>query len=84
VALLKTLFNADMYRAALLEYDIDTQQMPLGKLSARHVADGFRVLSEIQALLEAQAAADQSDDDTAAQRRKAAMVGGAIHQEPHI
>jgi hypothetical protein len=35
--LLTILFDVQTYRAALLEFDIDPNLMPLGKLSRRHV-----------------------------------------------
>ena len=46
-ALLKLLFDVQTYRSAMLELDIDTGLMPLGKLSKRHVDEGFKILMEV-------------------------------------
>lgn len=38
-------------KRALIEMEIDVQQMPLGKLSKNHLMEGYKVLSEIQELI---------------------------------
>ncbi|CAM6084251.1 unnamed protein product [Calypogeia fissa] len=52
VDLMKLLFDIETYRAALMEFEINMSEMPLGKLSKRHIERGFQVLTEIQNLLD--------------------------------
>ncbi|WOL07422.1 hypothetical protein Cni_G16163 [Canna indica] len=49
--LIKMLFNVATYRVAMLEFKINTSQMPLGKLSKKNIQKGFEALTEIQNLL---------------------------------
>lgn len=49
--LMKMLFNVETYRAAMLEFQIDMTEMPLGKLSKKNIQKGFEALTEIQNLL---------------------------------
>lgn len=51
IELLQMLFDMQTYRSALLEMDINADQMPLGKLSKSHIEQGFNLLTEIQSLL---------------------------------
>ncbi|XP_035550504.1 poly [ADP-ribose] polymerase 1 isoform X1 [Juglans regia] len=51
VELMKMLFNVETYRAAMMEFEINMAEMPLGKLSKRNVQKGFEALTEIQNLL---------------------------------
>ncbi|GAB2226411.1 hypothetical protein Drorol1_Dr00022216 [Drosera rotundifolia] len=51
VDLMKMLFNADTYRAAMMEFQINLAEMPLGKLSASNIQKGFEALTQIQNLL---------------------------------
>jgi poly [ADP-ribose] polymerase len=69
--LLKILFDVQTYRAALLEYDIDPNLMPLGKLSRRHVEQGLALLTEVQASL---------DDATLSPERRAAALADASNR----
>ncbi|KAI0513930.1 hypothetical protein KFK09_009962 [Dendrobium nobile] len=50
-SLMKMLFNVETYRAAMLEFQIDMTEMPLGKLSKKSIHKGFEALTEIQNLL---------------------------------
>ncbi|KAL9227702.1 hypothetical protein vseg_003357 [Gypsophila vaccaria] len=50
--LIKMLFNVETYRAAMLEFEINLSEMPLGKLSKGNIQKGFETLMQIQNLLE--------------------------------
>uniref|UniRef100_A0A803M7S8 Poly [ADP-ribose] polymerase n=1 Tax=Chenopodium quinoa TaxID=63459 RepID=A0A803M7S8_CHEQI len=50
--LIKMLFNVETYRAAMLEFEINLSEMPLGKLSKSNIQQGFEALTQIQNLLE--------------------------------
>lgn len=50
-SLMKMLFNVETYRAAMLEFQINMTEMPLGKLSKKNIQKGFEALTEIQNLL---------------------------------
>ncbi|XP_038714269.1 poly [ADP-ribose] polymerase 1 isoform X2 [Tripterygium wilfordii] len=49
--LMKMLFNVETYRAAMMEFEINMSEMPLGKLSKNNIQKGFEALTEIQNLL---------------------------------
>ncbi|KAM1570682.1 hypothetical protein ACFX10_035653 [Malus domestica] len=49
--LMKMLFNVETYRAAMMEFEINMAEMPLGKLSKANIQKGFEALTEIQNLL---------------------------------
>ncbi|KAI3806057.1 hypothetical protein L1987_21948 [Smallanthus sonchifolius] len=49
--LMKMLFNVETYRAAMMEFEINMAEMPLGKLSKSNIQKGFEVLTELQDLL---------------------------------
>jgi len=49
--LMKMLFNVETYRAAMMEFEINMSEMPLGKLSKENIQKGFEALTEIQNLL---------------------------------
>ncbi|EEF41438.1 poly [ADP-ribose] polymerase 1 [Ricinus communis] len=51
VELMKMLFNVEAYRAAMMEFEINMSEMPLGKLSKNNIQKGFEALTEIQNLL---------------------------------
>ncbi|KAL5796559.1 hypothetical protein ACOSQ2_001379 [Xanthoceras sorbifolium] len=51
IELMKMLFNVETYRAAMMEFEINMLEMPLGKLSKNNIQKGFEALSEIQNLL---------------------------------
>lgn len=51
IELMKMLFNVETYRAAMMEFEINMSEMPLGKLSKRNIHKGFEALTEIQNLL---------------------------------
>ncbi|KAJ0967276.1 hypothetical protein J5N97_024193 [Dioscorea zingiberensis] len=49
--LMKMLFDVETYRAAMLEFEINLSEMPLGKLSKKNIQKGFEALTEIQNLI---------------------------------
>ncbi|KAJ7972680.1 Poly [ADP-ribose] polymerase [Quillaja saponaria] len=51
VELMKMLFNVETYRAAMMEFEINMSEMPLGKLSKSNIQKGFEALTQIQNLL---------------------------------
>ncbi|KAJ3678554.1 hypothetical protein LUZ60_002357 [Juncus effusus] len=51
VQLMNMLFNVETYRAAMMEFEINMTEMPLGKLSKLNIQKGFEALTEIQNLL---------------------------------
>ncbi|KAL2238772.1 UNVERIFIED_CONTAM: Poly ADP-ribose polymerase 1 [Sesamum indicum] len=51
VELMKMLFNVETYRAAMMEFEINLSEMPLGKLSKSNIQKGFEALTQIQNLL---------------------------------
>ncbi|XP_072988764.1 poly [ADP-ribose] polymerase 1 isoform X1 [Typha latifolia] len=51
IELMKLLFDIETYRAAMLEFEINMSEMPLGKLSKKNIQKGFEALTEIQNLL---------------------------------
>ncbi|CAA0832165.1 Poly [Striga hermonthica] len=51
VELMKMLFNVETYRAAMMEFEINLSEMPLGKLSKNNIQKGFEALTQIQDLL---------------------------------
>ncbi|KAK5783992.1 hypothetical protein PVK06_038510 [Gossypium arboreum] len=53
--LVKMLFNVETYRAAMMEFEINMSEMPLGKLSKSNIQKGFEALTEIQNLLNSDA-----------------------------
>uniref|UniRef100_A0A2P2KV49 Poly [ADP-ribose] polymerase n=1 Tax=Rhizophora mucronata TaxID=61149 RepID=A0A2P2KV49_RHIMU len=53
--LMKMLFNVETYKAAMMEFEINMLEMPLGKLSKRNIQKGFEALTEIQNLFNSNA-----------------------------
>lgn len=51
VELMKMLFNVETYRAAMMEFEINLSEMPLGKLSKSNIQKGFEALTQIQNLI---------------------------------
>ncbi|KAL6871445.1 hypothetical protein ACP4OV_014274 [Aristida adscensionis] len=50
--LMQMLFNVETYRNAMMEFEINMSEMPLGKLSKENIQKGFEALTDIQNLLE--------------------------------
>ncbi|XP_010038006.2 poly [ADP-ribose] polymerase 1 [Eucalyptus grandis] len=49
--LMRMLFNVETYRSAMMEFEINMSEMPLGKLSKINIRKGFEALTDIQNLL---------------------------------
>ncbi|XP_074589345.1 poly [ADP-ribose] polymerase 1 [Curcuma longa] len=49
--LMKMLFNVETYRSAMLEFEINLSEMPLGNLSKENIKKGFAALTEILNLI---------------------------------
>jgi len=50
--LLSLIFDQNMMKATLKAMDVDIKKMPLGKISKNQIREGYRVLTEIQDILE--------------------------------
>lgn len=50
--LIKMLFDVDMMKKAMLEFDLDTEKMPLGKLSSKQIRAAMNVLKDISELIQ--------------------------------
>ncbi|CAG5126727.1 unnamed protein product [Candidula unifasciata] len=46
--LMKLIFDNDMFKATLQQFDIDVKKMPLGKLGKAQIAKGFEALEELE------------------------------------
>lgn len=49
--LMKLIFNHDMFQEAMQNFNIDTQKMPLGKISKTQIQRGYDVLEDIEAVI---------------------------------
>lgn len=49
--LMKLIFNHDMFQEAMQNFNIDTQKMPLGKISKTQIQRGHDVLEEIEEVI---------------------------------
>lgn len=52
---IQAIFNVESIKAAMLEMEIDLNKMPLGKLSKNQIKNAYAVLTELQALIAAEA-----------------------------
>lgn len=50
--LIQMLFDVNMMKQMMLEFDLDTEKMPLGKLSSKQIRAAMNVLNEISGLIE--------------------------------
>ncbi|XP_020837799.1 poly [ADP-ribose] polymerase 1 isoform X1 [Phascolarctos cinereus] len=46
--LIKMIFDVESMKKAMVEFEIDLQKMPLGKLSKRQIQNAYSILSEVQ------------------------------------
>lgn len=51
--LIKLLFDVDVMKKMLLELQLDTEKMPLGKISPKQIKNAMKVLKEISELIQA-------------------------------
>ncbi|XP_004641229.1 poly [ADP-ribose] polymerase 1 [Octodon degus] len=49
--LIKMIFDVESMKKAMVEYEIDLQKMPLGKLSKRQIQAAYAILSDVQQVL---------------------------------
>ena len=49
---LKLIFDTDTFKAEMKRMDLDTEKMPLGKLSAGQLLKGYSTLEELQGAIE--------------------------------
>ncbi|KAL6210669.1 hypothetical protein ACLB2K_015901 [Fragaria x ananassa] len=80
--LMKMLFNVETYRAAMMEFEINMSEMPLGKLSKSNIQRGFEALTEIQNLLKSDGASSIKDSLIVDASNRFFTVIPSIH--PHI
>lgn len=52
VTLMKIIFDVETFKEAMIEFEINVSEMPLGKLTKRHIERGFQVLTDIQNLIQ--------------------------------
>ncbi|XP_048105685.1 poly [ADP-ribose] polymerase 1 [Alosa alosa] len=57
--LIRTIFDVESMKKAMVEFEIDLQKMPLGKLSKRQIQNAYALLSEVQ-----QAVSDSASEST--------------------
>lgn len=50
--LIKLIFDVDMMKKVMLEFDLDTEKMPLGKISTKQIQNAMKVLKEISELIQ--------------------------------
>lgn len=50
--LVAAIFDIDVMKRTLLEFDLDTEKMPLGKLSKKQIKSGYEVLAELLKYIE--------------------------------
>ena len=50
--LICTIFDVNTMKQAMVEFDIDMEKMPLGKISKNQMKKAYEILSEAQALVE--------------------------------
>ncbi|XP_030854208.1 poly [ADP-ribose] polymerase 1 [Strongylocentrotus purpuratus] len=50
-SLMKMIFDLEELKKTMLEFEIDLEKMPLGKLSKKQIEDAYRVLTDLQKLL---------------------------------
>lgn len=53
--LIQLIFNVDNMKKVMLEFELDTEKMPLGKLSKAQLQNAYNVLTELQQLVESNA-----------------------------
>ncbi|KAF7995152.1 hypothetical protein HCN44_004624 [Aphidius gifuensis] len=49
--LIRLIFNVDIMKKVMAEYELDTEKMPLGKLSKKQLQQAYSVLTELQNLI---------------------------------
>lgn len=62
--LIKIIFDIDTMKRTMLEFDLDMEKMPLGKLSQKQLQSAYKVLTEIQGLIQSSGTNSQFIDAT--------------------
>jgi len=62
--IISMIFDVDMMKKAMLEFEIDMKKMPLGKLSKRQIQSAYSVLTELLKLIETSGTQTQFVDAT--------------------
>ncbi|CAD5118902.1 DgyrCDS7576 [Dimorphilus gyrociliatus] len=50
--IIRLIFDVESMKKAMLEFEIDLKKMPLGKLSKKQIEDAYKVLNELQHLID--------------------------------
>lgn len=50
--LIRLIFDVKAMQKVMMEFELDTEKMPLGKLSKKQIQSAFNVLTELQTLVE--------------------------------
>lgn len=50
--LIRLIFDVKAMQKVMMEFELDTEKMPLGKLSKKQIQSAFKVLTELQTLIE--------------------------------
>ncbi|KAK7104156.1 poly [ADP-ribose] polymerase 1-like [Littorina saxatilis] len=58
------IFDVDQMKKAMLEFEIDMKKMPLGKLSKRQIESAYKILTELQRLVDKKGTPTQFVDAT--------------------
>ncbi|PVD25807.1 hypothetical protein C0Q70_13469 [Pomacea canaliculata] len=58
------IFDVDRMKKAMMEFEIDMKKMPLGKLSKRQIESAYKILTELQQLVENKGSQTQFVDAT--------------------
>lgn len=53
--LMKLIFDINLMKTLMLEFELDTEKMPLGKLSKKQIQNAYSVLTELQILINQEA-----------------------------
>lgn len=82
----KLVFDIKAMNDALKEMEIDTQKMPLGKLSRNTINEGFKALNELQSILtESAGAADEDAGKQAAHKGRIVSLTNRFYNFiPHV
>lgn len=49
--LIKLIFDVNMMKQVMLEFDLDAEKMPLGKISSKQISQAMKILKEISELI---------------------------------
>ncbi|KAI5636400.1 poly(ADP-ribose) polymerase catalytic domain-containing protein [Phthorimaea operculella] len=81
------IFDIDVMKKTLLEFELDTEKMPLGKLSKKQIKAGYKVLTELLNYIEQGKASENKIKDATnsyQQVRLHLRVRQAVHQQVRL